>query len=120
MSAGISLFVPSSGFIFRPFILDMPKKNAVIMIMVLGMLLKYNIIHNTLLLFLIAILVCAICGVGTTEIGHALMYAVYDNSGGEGDWAILTSTSQATNQSSRIEAMKEVMKERLMDTSPRA
>jgi rhamnose transport system substrate-binding protein len=48
---------------------------------------------------------------GTTEIGQALMDAVYDISGGEGDWAILSATSQATNQNAWIEAMKEVMKE---------
>lgn len=35
---------------------------------------------------------------GTTEIGQALMDAVYDISGGEGDWAILSATSQATNR----------------------
>lgn len=48
---------------------------------------------------------------GTKEIGQALMDAVYDISGGEGDWAILSATSQATNQNAWIEAMKEVMKE---------
>jgi len=48
---------------------------------------------------------------GTTEIGQALMDAVYDISGGEGDWAILSATSQATNQNAWIEAMKEVTKE---------
>ena len=39
------------------------------------------------------------------------MDAVYDIAGGEGDWAILSATSQATNQNAWIEAMKEVMKE---------
>lgn len=48
---------------------------------------------------------------GIKEIGHALMEAVYDISGGEGDWAILSATSQATNQNAWIESMKEVMKE---------
>ncbi len=82
----IQIFSPS--FLTAKSILDMLKNNAVIMIMALGMLcvllvggidisitstlalsgmtvgmlLKYNIIHNTLLLFLIAILVGAICG----------------------------------------------------------
>lgn len=48
---------------------------------------------------------------GTKEIGEALMDAVLDISGGEGQWAILSATSQATNQNAWIEAMKEVMKE---------
>lgn len=48
---------------------------------------------------------------GAQEIGQALMDAVYDISGGEGQWAILSATSQATNQNSWIEAMKEVMKD---------
>lgn len=48
---------------------------------------------------------------GTQEIGQALMDAVYDISGGEGQWAILSATSQATNQNAWIEAMKEVMKD---------
>lgn len=82
----IQIFSPS--FLTAKSILDMLKNNAVIMIMALGMLcvllvggidisitstlalsgmtvgmlLKYNIIHNTLLLFLIAILVGALCG----------------------------------------------------------
>ncbi len=46
---------------------------------------------------------------GTTEIGQALMDAVYDIAGGEGDWAILSATSQATNQNAWIEAMKDIM-----------
>lgn len=48
---------------------------------------------------------------GTKEIGEALMDAVLDISGGEGQWAILSATSQATNQNAWIEAMKEVMKD---------
>lgn len=48
---------------------------------------------------------------GTKEIGQTLMDAVYDITGGEGQWAILSATSQATNQNSWIEAMKEVMKD---------
>ena len=46
---------------------------------------------------------------GTQEIGIALMDAVYDITGGEGQWAILSATSQATNQNAWIEAMKTVM-----------
>lgn len=46
---------------------------------------------------------------GTEEIGRALMDAVYDISGGSGDWAILSATSQATNQNAWIDAMKALM-----------
>lgn len=46
---------------------------------------------------------------GTTEIGQALMDAVYDIAGGEGDWAILSATSQAANQNAWIDAMKSIM-----------
>lgn len=46
---------------------------------------------------------------GTQEIGQALMDAVYDIAGGEGDWAILSATSQATNQNAWIDAMKDIM-----------
>lgn len=48
---------------------------------------------------------------GTKEIGQALMDAVYDISGGSGDWAILSATSQAANQNAWIESMKTVMKD---------
>lgn len=48
---------------------------------------------------------------GVQEIGQALMDAVLDISGGEGQWAILSATSQAANQNAWIEAMKEVMKD---------
>lgn len=48
---------------------------------------------------------------GTAEIGQALMDAVYDITGGEGDWAILSATSQATNQNAWINAMKKIMEE---------
>ncbi|HIT90098.1 MAG TPA: rhamnose ABC transporter substrate-binding protein, partial [Candidatus Merdenecus merdavium] len=48
---------------------------------------------------------------GTKEIGEALMDAVYDITGGEGDWAILSATSQATNQNAWIDSMKERMKD---------
>lgn len=46
---------------------------------------------------------------GVQEIGQALMDAVYDIAGGEGDWAILSATSQATNQNAWIDAMKAIM-----------
>lgn len=46
---------------------------------------------------------------GVQEIGLALMDAVYDIAGGEGDWAILSATSQATNQNAWIDAMKSIM-----------
>ncbi len=46
---------------------------------------------------------------GVKEIGQALMDAVYDISGGEGQWAILSATSQAANQNAWIDAMKELM-----------
>lgn len=48
---------------------------------------------------------------GTMEIGQALMDAVLDISGGEGQWAILSATSQAANQNAWIEAMKTVMED---------
>ncbi len=48
---------------------------------------------------------------GVNEIGQALMDAVYDISGGSGQWAILSATSQAANQNAWIEAMKEIMTE---------
>ncbi len=48
---------------------------------------------------------------GTVEIGQALMDAVYDLAGGEGQWAILSATSQAANQNAWIEAMKKIMEE---------
>ncbi len=46
---------------------------------------------------------------GVQEIGQALMDAVYDISGGSGDWAILSATSQASNQNAWIDAMKSIM-----------
>ncbi len=46
---------------------------------------------------------------GTMEIGQCLMDAVYDLADGEGQWAILSATSQAANQNAWIEAMKTVM-----------
>ena len=46
---------------------------------------------------------------GTDEIGYALIEAVYDLSGGEGQFAILSATSQATNQNSWIASMESYM-----------
>lgn len=48
---------------------------------------------------------------GNQEIGQALMDAVHDICDGEGQWAILSATSQATNQNAWIEAMKSTMTE---------
>lgn len=46
---------------------------------------------------------------GTQIIGQTLMDAVLDLTGGEGQWAILSATSTATNQNAWIEAMKAIM-----------
>ena len=43
---------------------------------------------------------------GTAEIGQALMDAILDLAGGEGQYAILSATSQAANQNAWIDAMK--------------
>ncbi len=45
---------------------------------------------------------------GVTEVAQALMDAVYDISGGSGQWAIVSASSQATNQNAWIDAMKEI------------
>ncbi len=45
---------------------------------------------------------------GVKEVGQALIDAVYDLTGGEGQYAILSATSQATNQNAWIDAMKEI------------
>ena len=45
----------------------------------------------------------------TALIGQTLMDAVYDITGGEGQWTILSATSQAANQNAWIEAMQNVM-----------
>ena len=49
--------------------------------------------------------------VSTTELAQALVEAVYDISGGEGQWAILSATSQATNQNAWINAMRSVLED---------
>ena len=46
---------------------------------------------------------------GTVAVGQALMDAVLDIAGGEGQWAILSATSQAANQNAWIDAMKTIM-----------
>lgn len=46
---------------------------------------------------------------GNDEVGLALMDAVYDITGGSGEFAILSATSQATNQNAWIDAMKSLM-----------
>ncbi len=46
---------------------------------------------------------------GVQEVAQALCDAVLDISGGSGDWAILSASSQATNQNAWIEAMKSIM-----------
>ena len=48
---------------------------------------------------------------GTKEVAQALMDAVLDISGGEGQFAILSATSQAANQNAWIDAMKKIMEE---------
>ena len=45
---------------------------------------------------------------GTKAVGQALLDAVYDMAGGEGQWAILSATSQAANQNAWIDAMKAI------------
>lgn len=48
---------------------------------------------------------------GNQEIGQALADAVLDITGGEGEWAILSATSQSTNQNAWIEAMQDIMQD---------
>lgn len=48
---------------------------------------------------------------GTQIIGQTLVEAVADITGGEGQFAILSATSQATNQNAWIEAMQSVMED---------
>lgn len=48
---------------------------------------------------------------GTVAVGQALIDAVLDIAGGEGQWAILSATSQAANQNAWIDAMKQIMEE---------
>ena len=46
---------------------------------------------------------------GTVAVGQALLDAVLDIAGGEGQFAILSATSQAANQNAWIDAMKNIM-----------
>ncbi len=43
------------------------------------------------------------------DVGQALVDAVYDLTGGEGEFAILSATSQSTNQNAWIDAMQSIM-----------
>lgn len=45
---------------------------------------------------------------GTVAVGQALIDAVLDLTGGEGQWAILSATSQAANQNAWIAAMEKI------------
>ncbi|MCD8249498.1 MAG: substrate-binding domain-containing protein [Lachnospiraceae bacterium] len=47
----------------------------------------------------------------TGEVARTLMEAVYEITGGSGQWAILSASSQATNQNAWIRAMRSVMEE---------
>ena len=44
----------------------------------------------------------------TQMVAQALIDAVYDLAGGEGQWAVLSATSQAANQNAWIDAMKKI------------
>lgn len=46
---------------------------------------------------------------GTVAVAQALVDAVYDIAGGEGQWAILSATSQASNQNAWIAAMETII-----------
>jgi len=48
---------------------------------------------------------------GTVQVAQALMDAILDMAGGEGEYAILSATSQAANQNAWIAAMAEIAKE---------
>jgi len=48
---------------------------------------------------------------GIDEVGETLMDAVLDIAGGEGEWAILSATSQAANQNAWIASMKKIMED---------
>ena len=92
--------------------------------MSIGMLLKYGHITSTLLAFIIAMAIKVssfdsapnkdsreifVNQAGTKEVAQALMDAVLDISGGEGQFAILSATSQSANQNAWIDAMKTIM-----------
>lgn len=46
---------------------------------------------------------------GVTEVGQALVDSIYDMTGGEGQFAVLSATSTATNQNSWIAAMEQII-----------
>jgi rhamnose transport system substrate-binding protein len=48
---------------------------------------------------------------GVQQVAQCLVDAVYDLTGGSGDWAILSATSTATNQNAWIDAMKGILKD---------
>jgi len=48
---------------------------------------------------------------GVQQVAQCLVDAVFDLTGGAGDWAILSATSTATNQNAWIDAMKEILKD---------
>ena len=48
---------------------------------------------------------------GVVEVAQALVDATFDLTGGEGDWAILSATSIATNQNAWIDAMKVILED---------
>ena len=48
---------------------------------------------------------------GVQQVAQALVDATFDLTGGEGDWAILSATSTASNQNAWIDAMKEILKD---------
>ena len=49
--------------------------------------------------------------ISAKDAGESLVEAVYDISEGEGQWAILSTTSQATNQNQWVDAMKETLED---------
>lgn len=49
--------------------------------------------------------------VGITEVAQAMLDAVYDITGGAGQFAVLSSVASATNQNAWIAAMKKIMKD---------
>lgn len=46
---------------------------------------------------------------GVTEVGQVLVDSIYDMTGGEGQFAVLSATSTATNQNSWIAAMEQII-----------
>ena len=49
--------------------------------------------------------------VSVEEVARTLVDAVYDLTGGEGQWAILSTSSQAANQNAWIDAMRSILEE---------